>query len=236
MRNILPILPAVLLSACSVAESTPSEPSGTRSFDLSGFDKVELAGSDDVRIVAGPVFSINATGTKKALNKLKIEVKNSTLSIGRNRSISIGWNNDESALVTVTMPLIKEASVAGSGDMSIDRVETPDFVADLAGSGKLNVKSAQVEKLSVSIAGSGDVTLAGSTKTIDISIAGSGSVMAKDVSATDASVSIAGSGNVNARASGVASVSVAGSGDVNITGTTNCKTSKMGSGEVRCTP
>jgi hypothetical protein len=236
MRTSLIIVPALFLSACSVAESTPSGPSGTRSFDLSGFDKVELAGSDDVRIVAGPAFSVEASGPEKTLEKLKIEVSGSTLSIGRKRSISMGWNNDKSALVTVTMPLIKEASVAGSGDMLIDRVETPDFVADLAGSGKLNVKSAKVEKLSISIAGSGDVTLAGSTKNIDISIAGSGSVMAKDVSATDASVSIAGSGNVDARASGVASVSVAGSGDVTITGTANCKTSKMGSGEVRCTP
>jgi Putative auto-transporter adhesin, head GIN domain len=236
MRNTLLIVPALLLSACSVAESTPSGPNGTRSFDVSGFDEVELAGSDNVRVVAGPAFSVQASGPEKILDRLKIEVKGSTLSIGRKKSFSMGWSNDGSALITVTMPLIKEASVAGSGDMSIDRVETPDFVADLAGSGKLNVKSAQVEKLSVSIAGSGDVTLTGSTKNIDISIAGSGSVMAKDVNATDASVSIAGSGNVDARASGVVSVSVAGSGDVNITGTTNCKTSKMGSGEVRCTP
>jgi hypothetical protein len=236
MRTATLILPALFLSACGVAESTPSGPSGSRSFDVSGFDKVELTGSDDVRIIAGPAFSVQASGPEKTLEKLKIEVSGSTLNIGRKRSISMGWSNDKSALITVTMPTIKGASLAGSGDMAIDRVETSDFDADLAGSGNLSVKSAQVEKLNVSLAGSGDVTLAGTTKFIDISIAGSGDVMAKDVSATDASISIAGSGNVDARASGAASVSIVGSGDVNISGTANCKTSKMGSGSVRCTP
>jgi hypothetical protein len=236
MRNTVLIIPALLLSACSVAESTPSGPSGTRSFDVSGFDAVELAGSDDVRIIAGPAFSVQATGPEKTLEKLKIEVNGSTLSIGRKRSVSIGWSNDKGALVTVTMPMIKGASIAGSGDMAVDSVAAPEFEADLAGSGNLTVKSAQVERLKVDLAGSGNVTLAGATKSIDVSIAGSGNVMAKDMNATDASISIAGSGNVDARATGAASISLLGSGDVNISGTANCKTSKMGSGEVRCTP
>jgi hypothetical protein len=236
MRTATLILPALFLSACGVAESTPSGPNGSRSFDVSGFDKVELAGSDDVRIIAGPAFSVKATGAEKTLEKLKIEVSGSTLSIGRKRSISMGWNNDKGALITVTMPTIRGASLAGSGDMAVDSVETAEFEADLAGSGNLSVKSTQVERLKVNLAGSGDVTLAGATKSIDVSIAGSGNVMAKDVSATDANISIAGSGNVDARASGAASVSILGSGDVTISGTANCKTSKMGSGEVRCTP
>ncbi len=236
MRNTFFIFPVLLLSACSAAKGTPSAPSSSRSFDVSSFNQVELAGSDDVRIVVGPAFSVQATGPEKTLEKLKIEVSGSTLSIGRKRSFSMGWSNDKDALVTVTMPTIKSAGLAGSGDMNIDRVETPEFKASIAGSGNMSVKSAQVEKMRVSLAGSGDVTIAGVTQTIDISIAGSGNVMAKDMSATNASISIAGSGNVDARASGAASVSLMGSGDVNISGTANCKTSKMGSGVVRCTP
>ncbi len=236
MRSATLILPVLLLSACGVAESTPSGPSGTRSFDVTGFDQVELAGSDDVRVIAGPVFSVQATGPEKTLDRLKIEVSGSTLSIGRKRSLSMGWSNDKSALVTVTMPTIKAASVAGSGNMDIDQVETAEFEANIAGSGGMKIKSAQVDKLGIDIAGSGGATVAGAAKTIDISIAGSGSVMAKDLNAAEASISIAGSGNVDARASGAASVSIAGSGDVNISGTSNCKTSKNGSGKVVCTP
>ena len=237
MRNFTLILPALLLGGCGIAESTPSGPSGTRSFEVSGFDQVELAGSDNVRVIAGPAFSVQATGPEKILDQLKIEVKGSRLIVGRkSRNWVAGWQSGEGALVTVTMPTIKAASLAGSGDMAIDRVETPEFQANLAGSGNLSLDSAQVEKLEANLAGSGDIILAGTAKTIDISIAGSGDVTAKELNATDARVSIAGSGNVDARATGSASISLLGSGDVNISGTANCKTSKMGSGEVRCTP
>ena len=142
MRNTFFILPALLLSACGVAESTPSGPNGSLSFDVSGFDEVELAGSDNVRIIAGPAFSVQATGAEKILDRLKIEVDGSTLSVGRkSRSWSMGWNNnDGGAVITVTMPTIKGASLAGSGDMAIDRVETEEFEANLAGSGNLPSK------------------------------------------------------------------------------------------------
>ncbi|MEK6637788.1 MAG: head GIN domain-containing protein [Pseudomonadota bacterium] len=231
------ILPILLLSACGIAESTAAGPSGTRSFDASGFDEVELAGSDNVRVIAGSTFSVQATGPEEILERLKINVKGSRLVIGRkSQNWVAGWQNSESALVTVTMPTIKAASLAGSGDMAIDRVETAAFEANLAGSGNLSVKSAQVETLEVNIAGSGDIALAGTTKTVDISIAGSGDVSAKELTAADARISIAGSGNVDTRVTGSASISLLGSGDVTINGTANCKTSKMGSGEVRCTP
>ena len=236
MRNFMIFIPALALAACGTAESNPG-PSGTRSFDLNGFDQVKLAGSDDVRVVAGPAFSVQATGPEKTLKKLEITVRGSTLNVGRkSRSWSMGWSNDRSAVITVTMPVIKSASLAGSGDFSIDQVDTPSFEATIAGSGNMDVKSAKVEKLSIDLAGSGNVDVAGTSKTINISIAGSGNVKADSMSAEQASISVAGSGDVNARASVSASVDMAGSGNVTIAGTSNCKTSKLGSGEVRCTP
>ena len=236
MRNLMIFIPALALAACGTAESNPG-PSGTRSFDLNGFDQVKLAGSDDVRVVAGPAFSVQATGPEKTLKKLEITVRGSTLNVGRkSRSWSMGWSNDRSAVITVTMPLIKSADLAGSGNFSIDQVNTPEFEASLAGSGNMDIKAVKVDKFNIDLAGSGNVDVAGTSKTIDISIAGSGNVKADSMSAEQASISVAGSGDVNARASVSASVDMAGSGNVTIAGTSNCKTSKLGSGEVRCTP
>ena len=243
MRGTFAYFPIFLLSACGIAESSSSPvdsnpgPSGSRSFDVSGFDQVKLAGSDNVRVVAGSAFSVQATGPEKTLEKLEIAVRGSTLTVGRkSKSWSMGWNNNPSATVTITMPVIKGASLAGSGDFSIDQVDTPEFEASIAGSGNMDIKAAKVEKLSIDLAGSGDVDVAGTSKTIDISIAGSGNVKADSLAAENATISVAGSGDVNARASVAASVSMVGSGDVTISGTANCKTSKIGSGEVRCTP
>jgi hypothetical protein len=236
MRTLMIVMPALALAACGSAQSNPG-PSGTRSFDLNGFDQVKLAGSDDVRVVAGSAFSVQATGPEKTLEKLDISVRGSTLNVGRkSKSWSMGWNNDPGAVVTVTMPIIKSASLAGSGDFSIDQVDTPSFEASIAGSGNMDVKSAKLEKLSINLAGSGDIDIAGTSKTIDISLAGSGNVKAGSMNSEQASISVAGSGNVDARATVSATVNMVGSGDVTIAGTSNCKTSKLGSGDVRCTP
>lgn len=236
MHKLVLTIPAIMLAGCGIAESSPS-PSGTRLFDLAGFDQVELAGADDIRVVAGPAFSVTASGAEKSLEQLKIEVRGSTLKVGRkSRGWSLGWSDDRGVVVTVTMPVIKAASLAGSGDFSIDEVDTPAFTASIAGSGNMVIKSAKVEKFSIDVAGSGDVSVAGSGKMIDISVAGSGNVTADKMAAEQAKIAIAGSGDVAARASLSASVDMVGSGDVNISGTTNCTTSKIGSGDVRCGP
>jgi Putative auto-transporter adhesin, head GIN domain len=228
---LMPILFTV--SACGQAESTPG-PGGSRNFDASGFDKVKLAGSDDVRVVIGPTFAVSATGPQKILDALDIRVEGGTLKVSRETRM---WSFTRgSAVVTVTMPAIKGASLEGSGNLDVAQAKGAAFEASLGGSGNLSVGRVAVDALNINLAGSGDVKIAGSTKAIDVSLAGSGDVDASETAAEQASISIAGSGNVDARASRGASVSILGSGDVTITGTTNCQTSKLGSGNVTCNP
>lgn len=228
---LMPILFTV--SACSQAESTPG-PGGSRNFAASGFDKVKLAGSDDVRVVIGPAFAVSATGPQKILDALDIRVEGDTLKVGRTSKM---WSfNKGSAVVTVTMPAIKGASLAGSGNLDVAQADGSAFEANLGGSGNLNVARVAVEALSVNLAGSGDVKIAGNAKAVDVSLAGSGDVRVDETSAEQANISIAGSGSVDARVSGSATVSMLGSGDVTITGTSNCQTTKIGSGSVTCKP
>lgn len=236
MRRLIIAVPLLMLAACGIAESTPAGPSGTRSFAANDFDKVKLAGSDNVRVIAGSAFSVQASGPESVLERLEIEVKGDTLHIDRKRGWSLGWERGGGALVTVTMPEIKAASLAGSGNFQIDSVDTVAFGASLAGSGDMTIKSLRAKNVEVNLAGSGDVTMAGRADNIDISLAGSGNVAADKVETSDATISLAGSGDIGVRASGSAKISMIGSGNVTIGGTANCKTSKLGSGQVSCTP
>ena len=118
--------------------------------------------------------------------------------------------------VYITLPMIDELSVAGSGSI----VGETDFK--------------NVEDLEVSIAGSGDVTLDGSGEDLEVSIAGSGDVDLAGFEVDDCEVSIAGSGDCEINVSGSLEVSIAGSGDVKYKGQPNkVKSSIAGSGDVR---
>lgn len=207
---------------------------GTRSFQVADFTAVELRGPDDVDVRVGSGFSVRAEGDSATLDTLKIERIGDTLRVGRIRRNGISWSSGKGAKIYVTMPRMTAASLAGSGDLSVDRVEGGRFKGSLAGSGSLALGALEVSDVDLSIAGSGDVTVGGSAGALGVDIAGSGDVDAARLNARSANVSIAGSGNVRASVDGAAKVSILGSGDVDLGPRAKCSVSKMGSGSVRC--
>ena len=238
--RILALIVALPLAACSF-DSDASNPgvagsgSGTtRNFAVSDFTGLSLRGSDDVDVRVGTGFSVRAEGSSTELDKLKIERVGDTLRIGRKNRNGFSWGDSEDVKVFVTMPRIAAAGIAGSGDMTIDRVEGQRFDGDTAGSGSLTVAMIGVREAKLSIAGSGDMALKGTAERLTVDIAGSGDVDAAGVKAKGASVSVMGSGGVRADVTGAATVSMMGSGDVDLGKGAKCAISKMGSGAVKC--
>lgn len=205
-----------------------------RTFAVADFGKVEARGPDDVDVRVGPAFSVRAEGDEEELGKLKIERRGDTLRVGRVTQNGISWNQGKGVKVHVTMPKIAAGSIAGSGDLSIDRVDGGDFEGAIAGSGDLAIAAITARALELSIAGSGGIKAAGSADSARLSIAGSGDIDADKLTTKSADISIAGAGNIGATVNGPAKISIVGSGDVALKGKPQCQTSKMGSGSVRC--
>ena len=225
-----------MLSACgTTVRAEDAGPNGSRAFSVKGFDRVSLRGSDNVVVRVGGAETVTATGPQKILDRLKVEVIDGELRVGRESStFSVDWGKHDPVVITVTMPQIRGASVAGSGDMQVDNAQTPSFSGSVAGSGNLTVASLKADAASLTIAGSGDATYAGEARSLNASIAGSGDLDAKGVKTERLQVNIAGSGDFSAQVTGDADISILGSGDVTLTGTPRCKINKMGSGEVKC--
>lgn len=233
------IMPLAACSFDSDGDSTPGLPAAgsgtTRTFAVADFTAVELRGSDDVDVRVGSGFSVRAEGPSEELDKLKIERDGATLKIGRRNAHGISWGGSKrNVTVYVTMPRIAEGQLAGSGNLTIDRVEGQEFEGELAGSGNLSIPALSVQTAKFQIAGSGDTKLAGTAKRLSVDLAGSGDVDAGGLQADGADISIAGSGSVRAEVNGPAEINILGSGDVDLGKGANCSTTKMGSGEVRC--
>lgn len=229
------ILPLAACGSGATAKGDPVAPQGSggsRSFQVADFTGVELAGADDVDVRVGGAFAVRAEGPAEELDKLDIRKDGAMLRVGRKRQT--GWNSSRGVKVYVTMPAIRAASLAGSGDMAVDRASGEAFAGALAGSGNLRVGQLAVRSTKFELAGSGNVGVGGTTEALSISIAGSGNVEAAGLTARNANISIAGSGNVAATVNGPADVTVMGSGDVALDGNAQCKSTKMGSGEIRC--
>ena len=239
MRGALFTLPLVVLAgACTAGAHDGAQPSaqqGARSFQVGAFTGVSLAGPHDVIVSVGGAPSVRAQGDAEVLERLDIRVENGTLSIGSRHSSSFGFRRERgSATIHVTVPSLSAASIGGSGDLLIDRVEGQQFNGSIGGSGNLQVRQLRVGQVQFAVAGSGNIQASGTAERTSLSVAGSGDIDLSAVEARTAAISIVGSGDVRSRVTGTAEVSVMGSGDVEVSGPARCSVNRMGSGDVRC--
>jgi hypothetical protein len=225
------------LAACSVGaqpnQAQASGHQGQRGFEVGEFRSVTLFGPHDVNVAVGGAPSVRAEGDSAALDGLDIRVENGTLRIGTQRNWS--WSGPGGRVtVHVTVPSLENASVTGSGDLTIDRAEAERFAANVTGSGDLNIGVLRARQADFSITGSGGIDVDGDADEAEITITGSGDADLESFQVGRARVRIMGSGDISLRATDSVSGSVMGSGDVNVRGGANCSVSRMGSGSVNC--
>ena len=228
------IIAAIAASACAQSRGESGGPTVERDFQVGGFERIEVAGHYDVDVRTGAAPSVHASGPEKELERLIVEVRGDRLLIHTKRGFNMNFSSGSPTRITVTVPKLSGASIAGSGGITVDKVASERFNGEIAGSGDLKVGSIDAEAVELSIAGSGSISAAGKAGSVEYNIAGSGDIDAEGLAAETAAVSVAGSGNVTAHATGTASVSSLGSGDVAMSGGAKCTVSRHGSGDVRC--
>jgi hypothetical protein len=216
------------------SEGAQTGSAGQRSFDVGAFQSVSLAGAHDVIVTVGGPPSVRAEGDAEALERLEVRVEGGVLRLETRRNSWFSGGSRGSVTVHVTAPSLNGASIGGSGDMRIDRVQAEAFESSISGSGDLEIGTLQARRVEFSVTGSGDIRASGAAEEAEISIAGSGSVELDSLQVRRASVSIAGSGDVAIQASEAVDGSIMGSGNVTVRGPARCSVTKMGSGEIRC--
>jgi hypothetical protein len=226
------------IAGCGPVHARDAGPTVSRNYQVGNFQKIEVAGPYDVEVRTGGNPGVSARGSEKLLERTMVEVRGDKLLIRPEQNhgwFRFGWSTRGKAAFIVTVPQLRGATIAGSGEIKVDQVRGDSFEGTVAGSGGIDVGSANVQWLKLTIAGSGGAKAdAGQVQNGEYSIAGSGDVDARGVQAQQAKVSIAGSGSVRAHATATADVSIMGSGDVDVTGGAKCSVSKAGSGNVRC--
>lgn len=239
MRTLTSIAAAAALSstgACASHAADDGGPQVTRKYPVGNFTAVEVGGAFDVDVRTGVDPSVSVRGNQALIDRLEVGVERNKLIIRtkkRNGWFGGNWTRGK-AHVQITVPMLSEATLAGSGAMRIDKIEGSAFNGQVAGSGDIRIGNVAVSALKLGIAGSGTAEASGRAATAAYEISGSGTVKTAGVETQDLKVDIAGSGDVRSRATRTAKVGIAGSGDVEISGGAKCEVHKAGAGSVRC--
>ncbi|HYX47332.1 MAG TPA: head GIN domain-containing protein [Sphingomicrobium sp.] len=224
--------------ACGRMHQENAGPTVSRNYQVGNFHEIEVAGPYDVNVRTGSNVAVSAEGPQKILDHAVVEVEGDKLVIRSENHVSLfswGFGSHGKTVFTVTVPQLRAATMAGSGDLNIDKVQGDQFEGKMAGSGDLGVGSLNVQSLKLAMAGAGDTKIgSGQAQNAEYKIVGSGDIDAPGVNTQQLTVSIAGSGNIRAHATGAAEVTIMGSGDVEVSGGAKCTVTKHGSGDVRC--
>jgi hypothetical protein len=199
----------VTISDCNPNAIHGSGVSKTESRAVGSFSKIDLAGSPDVDVTVGPAASVSVTTDDNLLPLIETTVNGDTLSIGSKDS----YNTSIGVKVNITVPMLDDVSVSGSGDIHVTGLTAGDFESR--------------------VTGSGDVTASGVVDRLSARITGSGDLRAGDLTAKHVHVNVTGSGDATIHATEELDATVTGSGDVHYSGNpTQVRKSITGSGDI----
>jgi putative autotransporter adhesin-like protein len=211
MRTRLPAaILAILLAVAGCSVVNGSGQVKTESRQVSGFTKIDLAGTGEVTIVQGPAESLTIEADDNVLPALTRKVSDSTLRLGTKPRTTVRTRNPIRYRVTVK-------DLTG---------------VSLSGSGSVIAKGIQVPALRVDMSGSGTVNLSGSAVKQDIHMSGSGRYEAAELSSQEVTVEISGSGEVAVAVTRALKVDISGSGQVTYSGNPSVEQNISGSGKL----
>ena len=202
----------LILASCTKDRIRGEGPTTTEDRNVSNFTRVDISGSNKVHITKGAAFRVQLKGYHNLLPYFETEVDGNTLHLQFRGGTNVSNNNVE---VFVTMPHLAEvknsgsghtgvkgaftsqrleASLSGSGKISIEEGTADLFVPHVSGSGSLHAFGLLADKAEVSLSGSGTTEVSVVTH-LKANVSGSGAVFYKGSPGSVESI-VTGSGRV----------------------------------------
>lgn len=198
MKNVIKhtriLIYALLLTAgfTSCIFIHPDQPAtrGTesRDYSLSAFKSIKAGDAIRLRVIAGPQYSVKATGELNDLDDLDLSVNNTQqLEIRYKNS----WKTRERMDMTITMPDLKEINLSSATGTISGFSVLSNLSVNLSGASEV-LSSGKITRLTVDISGGSLLTIDGTGETISGDISGASEFRAYDFPAKDAYLNLSG--------------------------------------------
>ena len=192
MRSLLPSVLLVALAGCFSGEG--SGELAFKTFPVADFDVVALASEGSVTITQGD-FAVFASAEDNVLPSLRAVRDGNVLMLRRDIDVIDGIRAELPIEFHVSMPVLAEARVSGSGGMAIRGVAArsplrlgakgsavvdvvdlaaEQVVVEASGAAAVTVVGLRAERLECTISGAAHVAVAGSANELSAGVRGSG--------------------------------------------------------------
>ena len=224
----------LLLAAVAGLSAVSPASAATRSFTITGFERIRVDGPYQVTLTSNVAPFARATGSPAALDALTVKVEGRTLVI---RTGASGWSSTPSrpsgpVEIAVGTHQIGSAHLNGSGSLDISEVRGLAFDFSLQGSGAVTIRKVAVDRLKAIASGTGKVELAGKAELASLYVRGSSSLDGTALTVKAATIGVDGSSSLKVNAVDTAKVEAQGPSIVQLSGRPACTVRTQGSAEV----
>jgi hypothetical protein len=225
------VAPAFLAGFGVPIEASAAE----RIFSISDFQRIRVIGPFRVDVIADRLTTVRGKGSNDALDRVRLDVQGQTLFVRLDRT-NFGGAEDKGppAVITIRAPALREASLAGSGALSLTGMKGLRVGVVVEGSGSLSATNVQADRMDIGVVGTGTVTLSGKARNAIVTGRGAGSVKGSALSVDDLAVTWESAGDAALAAVRTAKVTSTGTGNVLVAGKPACTVSNGGNGQVTC--
>jgi type IV secretory pathway VirJ component len=158
------------------------------------FTAIELGGAYEVSIVCQKPQALEITADDNLLPLVKTEVEGGTLKVHTEKAIS----PSQRMKLTISMGELRGLHISGACETHAEAIQT--------------------DNLALTVSGAGSTHLAGTAKTVTLTLSGAGSVQAADLKAQNLTLECSGAGSADVFASEKLSVELSGVGSVTYAG------------------
>jgi hypothetical protein len=195
------------------------------------FDRIELAGSANVRLLQGESDELFIAGDAQEQEGVSVTLNQGRLDF---RSHT-GWKMwpSKRLQIEVTVRQLQELVLSGASDLHAPaRFKAGPLSIKLSGAGSARFDDLNAERLDFSISGAGEGFLRGQVNLLDLKISGKGRLAADELLAHAANVRISGIGNADLWVSEKLNLDVSGVGQIAYWGQPNVSRTTSGIAKV----
>ena len=173
----------------------------TETREVSGFDRVALAGFGDLVLTQGEEESLTIEASPDILERIKTEVKDGQLTIRFSRNW-LDWIGEVLASGFAGMRVrydlkVKELTalaITGAGRVQVASLEAGHLALELRGAGQLSVESLDAKRLEIDLSGAGQIKVEGRVTEQTATVTGAGSYDAPTLESQRATATLTGLG------------------------------------------
>lgn len=230
MKNIFPIaLIALFASGCSLDCEFGKGAIQQQELKVAAFTKIQVEGSIDVIVEKGDSQRVTVDGEANLISLIKTDVNGDTWRIGTSKC----YTTTQGLTVHIVTPNLSSIDVEGSGSVkSADVFPTAPVRFSCKGSGDITIDGINTQELKLDVEGSGAITLKGTCSELEANLEGSGDLHGKDLAANEAKIDVSGSGSATITAITKLDAKVQGSGEIRYAGKPEVNSKVEGSGSV----